>query len=132
MSQADETLLVLVRSAAVLAVVVVAALQFDPIAAPNCIFHIGHSYFLIGELEPARRQIQQAIERAPAFPVPRLIMAATLAELGAITEARQQIDALLHTHPDHSIGAVDSRYPYASDDQRRRVVDGLRAAGLPA
>ncbi len=107
------------------------ALKFDPVPPPNVTFHIGHAHFLLGDLENAEKWIGRAIEMAPTFPVARLLMAATLVELGKEESAKSQINALRKMHPQHNISTFNLRYPYHDNEHRSRVLAGLRTAGLP-
>ncbi len=79
------------------------ALRFDPITTPNVIHHIGHGYFLQGELGKAEEYDRRAIRMAPSFPPARIVMAAILAEAGRFEEAKEQITDLLE---------IDSEYNF--------------------
>ncbi len=106
------------------------ALRTDPVAPPNCIFHIGHAQFLLGDLKAAAENIGRVIEIVPGFPIARVVMTATLAELGQLDAAKEQIAALKKIHADYNLATFNERYPYANDDHRARVAAGLTAAGL--
>ncbi len=85
------------------------AIGYDPVVPPNCAFHLGHSYFLLGRLEEPVAQIQRSIDLAPSFPVSRMIMAAALTELQRDDEAGEHIATLRAQHPQHSLATVNQR-----------------------
>ena len=106
------------------------SLSFDPVAPPNCLHHIGHAYFLMGDLEKAAEYDRRAIRMAPSFPPARIVMSAILAESGKIEEAREQVANLLAIDPEYDFRRYDERYPYYSDEHRDRMKTALRIAGL--
>lgn len=107
-----------------------AALRFDPVAPPNVLHHIGHGYFLQGDLENAVEYVGRAIRMAPSFPPARIVMAAILVEAGRTKAAREQIGDLLSIDLDYSFKRYDERYPYYSDQHRARMTAALKSAGL--
>ncbi len=107
------------------------SLRIDPVAPPNLAVHIGHAQFLLGNLESAREKISHGLDAAPTFPVPRIMMIAILCELGEIDQAKYHMSELLKYNPQHSVQAFDDRYPYHNAEHRKRVLKGLRMAGLP-
>ncbi|MCR9137806.1 MAG: winged helix-turn-helix domain-containing tetratricopeptide repeat protein [Alphaproteobacteria bacterium] len=106
------------------------SLRFDPVAPPNCLHHIAHAYFLMGELEKAAEYDQRAIRMAPSFPPARIVMSAILVESGRIEEAREQIADLLSIDPGYNFLRYDERYPYYSAEHRERMSAALKTAGL--
>jgi len=108
-----------------------ACLKYDPVTPINCVFHIGHAHFLLGHLEEAAQSIGSAIEMAPDFPVARMIMAATQAELGNLDQAAKHLNHVRLSYPAYNSDTFNARYPYADPAHRQRVLTGLRQAGLP-
>ena len=106
------------------------SLRFDPVAPPNCLHHIGHAHFLVGDLDMAAKYDQRAIRMAPSFPPARIVMAAILVESGQIKAAKEQISDLLAIDPGYSFRRYDERYPYYSKQHRDRMKIALKAAGL--
>ncbi len=107
------------------------ALRYDPLSPPNVVHHLGHAHFLLGHLDKAEELERRATKMVPAFPPARMGLAATLVELGRIDEAREQIARLREMHPQHNVQTFNERYPYHNPEHRQRVLEGLRAAGLP-
>lgn len=106
------------------------SLRFDPVAPPNVLHHIGHAYFLMGELEKAEEYDRRAIRMAPSFPPARIVMSAILTELGRVDEAKAEIADLLAIDSTYNFQRYDERYPYYDDDHRARMAAALRHAGL--
>jgi TolB-like protein/class 3 adenylate cyclase len=61
----------------------------------------------------------------------RRLLAANLAHLGRIEEARVVAQELLKTHPDFTISRWADRPPYRDRAVLERFIEGLRKAGLP-
>lgn len=107
-----------------------AALRYDPVAPPNVLHHLAHAHFLLGNLEEAKALELQAAEMVPFFPPTRLNLAAIFFELGDLEAAKSQIATLLGYEEGFSMERFLDRYPYASEDQQKRIATGLSAAGL--
>jgi TolB-like protein len=105
--------------------------RFDPLAPPYVHGHLGHSHLLLGDLKSAYEHLGKAIEMAPSFPVPRYLMSVTEIERGNIDAAKEHVRVLQGLFPRASVVLFDGRNPYADDNQRTRIMTGLRAAGLP-
>ena len=106
------------------------ALRFDPVAPPNVIHHIGHGYFLLGDLERAEDYVGRAIRMAPTFPPARIIMTAILVEGDRLAEAKEQIADLLGIDSSYNIQRFIERYPYFDSSHMDRTESALRIAGL--
>ena len=108
------------------------ALRLSPLDAMSCVPQgiIGFSNFLLGHDEDAVQACQSAIEMNPRFSILHLWLAAPLARLGRIDEARAAAARLLALDPAFSIGrwsAAVGIAPTIIDE----VTDALRLAGLP-
>ncbi|MGI9389505.1 MAG: winged helix-turn-helix domain-containing tetratricopeptide repeat protein [Boseongicola sp.] len=107
------------------------ALRFDPVAPPNVIHHIGHGYYLMGDLEKAEEYVGRAIRMAPTFPPARIIMSSILIEAGREMEAKQQMLDLLAIDSKYNLQRFSERYPYFENEHQNRTESALKAAGLP-
>jgi hypothetical protein len=67
----------------------------------------------------------------PGFPVPKYFMSVTEVELGNLDAANVHVEALLKMYPLTNISIFDTRIPYADDQQRARILAGMKSAGLP-
>jgi tetratricopeptide (TPR) repeat protein len=84
--------------------------------------------------EKAVTWLRRAIEANRNYPMAHLWLAAALAHLGRLTEARASAQAALAIHPSFTIarfcaGAASDNPIYLA--QRERLFDGLRKAGVP-
>ena len=61
----------------------------------------------------------------------RRILAAALAQLGRITEARKQAQQFLSDFPHFSAKQWGSTQPFHNDADRQHFIDGYVKAGLP-
>ena len=79
---------------------------------------------------------RRAIEANRSYPHPYFVLAAALAQLGRLDEARTSIKAGLALNPAFSISRARATYTAMSDDPTRlaqieRVVEAMRKAGVP-
>jgi len=107
------------------------ALRYDPMPPPNIYSHLGHAYLLLNDLETAHEFLGRAIQMVPGFPVPKYFMSVTEVELGNLDAANVHVEALLKMYPLTNISIFDTRIPYADDQQRARILAGMKSAGLP-
>jgi adenylate cyclase len=107
------------------------AMRFDPLIPPNCAFHRGHSYYLLGRYDDAEAVIRSAIDRAPTFAVAHLYLAVVYSEIDRVQEAAAEIEAVLKLVPGYTLAVVNQMYPYRSAEVRNRFLESLRKAGLP-
>jgi len=71
------------------------------------------------------------LEPKPDHLYPHLFLAASHAHLGALEDARNQIDKILRLAPEYSLALAEERCVYTELDEKARFLDGLRKAGLP-
>ncbi|MEK1888321.1 MAG: adenylate/guanylate cyclase domain-containing protein [Phyllobacterium sp.] len=81
------------------------------------------------------RQYEKAIETlrgGPAYRTgARRILAASLAQVGHLEEARQEAALFMANNPNFSIGKWAASQPFRDADTRQLFIDGYRMAGLP-
>jgi TolB-like protein/class 3 adenylate cyclase len=98
-----------------------------------CVF-AGLAKFRLGREEEALVWLRRSIETNRTFPSSRFLMAATLARLGQLPEARSEAQAGLAIIPTFTISrfraATASDHPDAVAELER-YIDGLRKAGVP-
>lgn len=94
-------------------------------------FHGGRAIgnFLIGDHESAVADARRGISLRYGYLFGRVVLTASLAEMGRIDEAREEMAVILSIQPDFSPAFLDL-YTFSNEADRRRLVDGLRAAGL--
>jgi len=94
----------------------------------------GVAKFLLGKEEEAIAWLRRSIEANRNYPTSHFYLAAALARLGRLDEARSEAQAGLAINPTFTIaryrpGAVSDHPAYLAG--RERVIDGLRKAGVP-
>jgi TolB-like protein/class 3 adenylate cyclase len=96
--------------------------------------YAGFGKLQIGAYEEAAARFRQSVEMNRNFPLAHLALAAALANLGRLAEARAAAQAGLALDPTFTISRV--RTAPQSDNptylaQRERIYDGMRKAGVP-
>ncbi|MDX1710634.1 MAG: adenylate/guanylate cyclase domain-containing protein [Rhodovibrionaceae bacterium] len=90
--------------------------------------HWALGLFFSGRFEEAVARLRR-LER-PVGPS-RLVLAASLANLDRIEEAKAEVDAHLAEHPDASTAVVEQAMPMKRREDLDSYIDGLKRAGLP-
>ena len=106
------------------------SVQLDPLLPPNCAMHWGESLYHLNRFDEAIEKLQDCIERAPAFFVAHLILAALYGELDRTREAAGEMEILRQLLPGDGLRISWERLPYRNDELGSRVYDGLRKAGM--
>ncbi|MEZ5831055.1 MAG: adenylate/guanylate cyclase domain-containing protein [Dongiaceae bacterium] len=92
-------------------------------------------YLLLGQTEYARKNYEKALtplrHESTYRTHSRRILAAALAQLGGIDEARREAKLFLVTNPHFTISHWLHYWPGRDQDVRDHFVDGFRKAGLP-
>ncbi|MBV8429021.1 MAG: adenylate/guanylate cyclase domain-containing protein [Hyphomicrobiales bacterium] len=102
---------------------------FDPMNF-NCYFGIRNAHFAAGRYEESLAWCRKGMLERPELLWPLRSMAACLALLGRIEEAREAVRLLREGHPDITIAQIIAITPHRGD-YVRRYAEGLRLAGLP-
>ena len=104
------------------------AFQLDPHPPGRC-------YWVRGYVEYAARRYEDAVgtlrHETTYRTVSRRILAAALAQLGRIDEAKEEARQFLAANPHFSIRQWASTQPFRRDADRQHFVDGYQMAGLP-
>ena len=117
---------------------IVEALRLSPrdTLAYHWMAYAGMARNHLGAHEQAVAWCRRAIEANRNFPLPNVELAAALAQLGRLDEARSAIKAGLALVPNFAISRVRTAWSARSDDptylaQLERIFEGLRKAGAP-
>lgn len=105
-------------------------MENDPMLPPNCQFHLGHSYYLLGRYEEAAEAISSALTLVPNFAVGHIILSAVYVELERLEDAAEEVDILLNLAPEHSISEIEDRYHHRPPEVKARLLEALAKAGL--
>ncbi len=93
--------------------------------------HTSFAYFQVADYEQTAVSATKASMPRPEHIYPRLLAAASHAHLGALDAAGNEVSNILRLVPDYSLAIADKVCVYVNADDRTRLLDGLRKAGLP-
>jgi tetratricopeptide (TPR) repeat protein len=92
-------------------------------------------YWLLGQALYAARQYESAVvtlRNEDTYRTgSRRILAASLAQLGRLEEARQEAEMFMLSNPHFTIGHWASTQPFRDEAMRAHFIDGYLKAGLP-
>jgi tetratricopeptide (TPR) repeat protein len=106
------------------------ALENDPMLPPNCQFHLGHSYYLLGKFDEAAETISGALKLAPDFPPGHLVLTAVYTELGRMDAAANEVGILAELAPAYTLAEVARLYPHRPPAVKERFLAALGNAGM--
>ena len=106
------------------------AQEYDPILPPNCQFHLGHSYYLLGKFDEAAEIISSALKLAPEFPPGHVILAAVYTELDQLDAAENEIEILRESVPQYTVAEISRIYPHRPAEVKARLLEALSKAGM--
>ncbi len=90
----------------------------------------GHSHVLLKDYESELDRILPVLELVLGL-VPACVQLARLyAETGEIPQARHVVDRLRAASPKFGIDHAKRMFPYPSEIERKRLISGIKAAGL--
>jgi adenylate cyclase len=88
------------------------------------------AHFVSGRYSEAVQWARKCIHRKPIWRVGHAVLAASLAQLDLIEEAKTAVDNYLEIIPDETISKL-RLLPFKNRTDARRLEEGLRRAGLP-
>jgi len=92
-------------------------------------------YWLLGQAQYAARQYEAAVETLRKEQTyrtgSRRFLAASLAQLGRLDEARREAEFFMISNPHFTISHWVLTQPFRDEAMREHFVDGFRKAGLP-
>jgi DNA-binding winged helix-turn-helix (wHTH) protein/Tfp pilus assembly protein PilF len=104
------------------------ALRLNP-CAPGCYFwDLGFAYYAAGRYDDAVRVLQR--EELSQLPAKR-ILAASLAQLGRMDDARAEARSFLEVNPGFEVSHWASAHTFKHKADLEHFVDGYKRAGLP-
>jgi adenylate cyclase len=92
---------------------------------------LAFAYFLTERFSQAAEAALQAIQFAPAFHVPHLLLAASYVRLGRLQDARLEVQRARELQPGLTISAFTRRGGLSRPTQGEQLEAALREAGLP-
>ncbi|WID96868.1 winged helix-turn-helix domain-containing protein [Bosea vestrisii] len=104
------------------------AFRLNPFPASWYYLPLGQALYAAGEYEAAVEALRRDETHRTSS---RRFLAASLAQLGRLDEARAEAELFLVGNPDFSIGHWAAMEPFRDAAMRERFVAGFRRAGLP-
>jgi adenylate cyclase len=110
--------------------VVHAYMRLDPFYVPFASFVLGYAHLMLKQYPQALSLLRDYVAQAPSARG-RVLLAATLAGMGHLEEARAEVAEAVRLKPKYSISSFREfvSFKYPQDDNH--FFDGLRKAGLP-
>ncbi len=106
------------------------AIRLNPLHPAWHLGFMGFAYYTAKNYEAALVPLREASRNNPNSISPRLKLAATLAQLGKIEEAKQTVAEILSLNSDYNVG-LEAHRPYRDPADLEHYLEGLRLAGLP-
>ena len=107
------------------------AFGIDMIVPPGSYFAKGHALLLLRRYDEAVGLFLLVIDRVSRFVPARVQLARAYGEMDRIAEAKIAVSAVLEIAPRYTMRNANRMFPYPDAENRRRLLDGLRKAGLP-
>jgi tetratricopeptide (TPR) repeat protein len=107
------------------------ALRLDPnlqITSYSIHMELGLSYYLLGQYTEAVKIMNQGYTRRPDFVGNHIGLAAAYAQMGEMAQAREHAAQIKRHLPFFELNDYGSKF--MNPDDRDKIVDGLRKAGL--
>ncbi|MER8750952.1 tetratricopeptide repeat protein [Mesorhizobium sp. M1050] len=105
------------------------ALRLNPHPPGWYYWMLGQSQYAMGDYESAI----QTLRRPETYrTTSRRLLAASLAQLGRLEEARWEAKMFMMSNPHFTIRHWSESQPFPAEDVRRHIEEGYRMAGLPA
>jgi adenylate cyclase len=106
------------------------AIRLDPAFKPQNLHLLGMAYLLAGKYETAAALLRERILLVPGTDFSRVLLASALGHLGEVDEARRIWQELKEINPKYSFREHFARQPFKSEEDVRRIAEGLTKSGL--
>ncbi len=100
----------------------------DPLN-PHRYFGLALAHFIARRYQQAHDNASRAVGTRPDWWLAQMLLAATLVELGRLTEARSACADLMRLRPEMTVASLDV-LPFAKPGDRHHVAAGLRKCGM--
>ena len=107
-------------------------MRYDPFYVPSAPGDLGIARYCLKEYSEALPPLREFTSRAPNVSQGHIWLAANLAQLGRLDEARAEAAEVLRIDPKYTIDGTQRRLAlYKRPEDAEHLFDGLRKAGLP-
>jgi adenylate cyclase len=106
-------------------------MRYDPFYAPAAPGVLGLARYMLKQYSETLPPMRECTSRAPNFRSGHVWLAANLAQLGRLDEARAEAAEVLRIEPKYTIDGTERRLFLHKAENAEHLFDGLRKAGLP-
>jgi adenylate cyclase len=107
-------------------------MRYDPYYSPWASGQLGLTRYMLKEYSHALSPLRECASRAPDMRQGHIWLAANLAQLGHLDEARAEAAEVLRIDPKYTIDGTQRRFAlFKRPEDAEHLFDGLRKAGLP-
>ena len=107
-------------------------MRYDPFYVPSVPGNLGLARYFLKEYSEALPPLRECTSRAPNMRQGHVWLAANLAQLGRLDEARAEAAEVLRIEPKYTIDGTQRRLAlHKRPEDAEHLFDGLRKAGLP-
>ena len=107
-------------------------MRYDPFYSPWAPGLLGRARYMLKQYSEALPPLREFASRAPGMSLSHVWLAATLAQLGRLDEARAEAAEVLRIDPKYTIDGTQRRLAlFTRPEEAEHMFDGLRKAGLP-
>lgn len=107
-------------------------MRCDPFYVPSMPLALGIARFHLKEYSEALPLLREFASRSPNLTQGHIVLAACLAQLGRLDEARAEVAEVLRIDRNYTIDGTQRRVsPFKYTEDAEHLFDGLRKAGLP-
>jgi adenylate cyclase len=110
--------------------VVHAYMRLDPFYVPFASFVLGYAHLMLKQYSQALSLLRDYVAQVPSARG-RVLLAATLAGLGHLEEARAEAAEAVRLKPKYSVSSFRQFVSFKYPEDDKHFFDGLRKAGLP-
>ncbi|HEX9169909.1 MAG TPA: adenylate/guanylate cyclase domain-containing protein [Roseiarcus sp.] len=107
------------------------AMALDPHFNSLLLYFRAQALYQLGRYADAVSHLKRRILRNPETDASRVLLAASLGQMGLVDEAREAWREALGINPAYSLEQRRNVMPYKNPADFERIVEGLRKAGLP-
>src|SRR5947208_9703512 len=104
------------------------AIRLSPLDPETAMFlgGIAVSHYVAGRFQEALQHASELLRLRPGFHGAQRLRCASLAQLGRLDEAREQLAVLRREHPELSIAWIQASVPYQTPALMEHFLDGMR------
>jgi adenylate cyclase len=107
-------------------------MRYDPFCSPWALGQLGLAHYMLKEYSKALPPLRELTLRVPNMRQGHVFLAANLAQLGRLDEARAAAAEILRIDPKYTIDGTQRQLAlFKRTEDIERFLDGLRKAGLP-